>query len=111
VRGPCLTPVLMTAMVTALGLLPLALSAGEPGKEIEGPMAVIILGGLVTSTVLNLVVPPTVALRYSRFLRTIVTEVAMNHAWTRISFAVGAHRFAAERRLFWPRRGPRSSSS
>jgi Cu/Ag efflux pump CusA len=69
VRGASerLTPVLMTAMVTALGLLPLALSAGEPGKEIEGPMAVIILGGLVTSTVLNLLVLPTVALRYGRF--------------------------------------------
>jgi len=51
----------------ALGLLPLALSAGEPGKEIEGPMAVIILGGLVTSTVLNLLVLPTVAVRYGRF--------------------------------------------
>jgi Cu/Ag efflux pump CusA len=54
--------------VTALGLLPLALGSGEPGKEIEGPMAIVILGGLVTSTALNLVVLPTLALRYGRFV-------------------------------------------
>ena len=62
-----LTPVLMTAIVTALGLLPLALGSGQPGKEIEGPMAIVILGGLVTSTALNLLVLPTLALRYGRF--------------------------------------------
>lgn len=60
-------PVLMTAIVTALGLLPLALGSGQPGKEIEGPMAIVILGGLVTSTALNLLVLPTLALRYGRF--------------------------------------------
>jgi Cu/Ag efflux pump CusA len=62
-----LTPVLMTATVTALGLLPLALGSGQPGKEIDGPMAVVILGGLVTSTALNLLVLPTLAIRYGRF--------------------------------------------
>jgi Cu/Ag efflux pump CusA len=58
----------MTAIVTALGLLPLALGSGEPGREIEGPMAVVILGGLVTSTALNLLVLPTLSLKYGRFL-------------------------------------------
>ena len=62
-----LLPILMTALVTALGLLPLAIGAGEAGREIEGPMAIVILGGLLTSTVLNLVVLPTLALRYGRF--------------------------------------------
>ncbi len=62
-----LLPILMTAMVTGLGLLPLALGSGEAGREIEGPMAIVILGGLVTSTVLNLLVLPTLALRYGRF--------------------------------------------
>jgi len=62
-------PVLMTAIVTGLGLMPLALGSGEPGKEIEGPMAVVILGGLITSTALNLLVLPTLALRYGRFER------------------------------------------
>lgn len=61
------TPILMTATVTALGLLPLALTSGAPGNEIEGPMAVVILGGLVTSTILNLVVLPVLALRFGRF--------------------------------------------
>ncbi len=62
-----LVPILMTALVTALGLLPLALYSGEPGNEIEGPMAMVILGGLFTSTVLNLMVLPALALRFGRF--------------------------------------------
>ena len=62
-----LMPILMTATVTALGLLPLALGSGEAGREIEGPMAIVILGGLITSTALNLLVLPTLALRYGRF--------------------------------------------
>lgn len=62
-----LVPILMTALVTGLGLLPLALYSGAPGNEIEGPMAVVILGGLMTSTILNLLVLPTLALRFGRF--------------------------------------------
>jgi CzcA family heavy metal efflux pump len=62
-----LAPILMTALVTALGLLPLAIGSGAPGREIEGPMALVILGGLATSTALNLLVLPTLALRYGRF--------------------------------------------
>jgi CzcA family heavy metal efflux pump len=62
-----LGPILMTALVTALGLLPLALGSGDPGREIEGPMATVILGGLLTSTVLSLFVLPVVALRWGRF--------------------------------------------
>jgi len=65
-----LAPILMTALVTCLGLLPLAVGSGDPGREIEGPMATVILGGLVTSTLLNLLVLPTLALRYGRFERT-----------------------------------------
>jgi CzcA family heavy metal efflux pump len=64
-----LVPILMTALVTAFGLLPLALGSGEAGREIEGPMAIVILGGLLTSTVLNLLVLPTLALRFGRFDR------------------------------------------
>jgi Cu/Ag efflux pump CusA len=59
-----LAPILMTALVTALGLLPIAIGSGEAGREIEGPMAVVILGGLVTSTGLNLMVLPVL---YRRF--------------------------------------------
>ena len=64
-----LIPILMTALVTALGLLPLALRSNAPGQEIEGPLAIVILGGLVTSTALNLLVLPTLALRLGRFER------------------------------------------
>jgi Cu/Ag efflux pump CusA len=59
-----LAPVLMTALVTGLGLLPIAWGSGEAGREIEGPMARVILGGLVTSTALNLVLLPAL---YRRF--------------------------------------------
>jgi Cu/Ag efflux pump CusA len=72
--GERLVPILMTALVTALALLPLALTSGAPGNEIEGPMAIVILGGLVTSTLLNLLVLPTLALRYGRLDRNLVPE-------------------------------------
>jgi len=62
-----LAAILMTSLVTALGVLPLAIGMNEPGREIEGPMAVVILGGLLTSMMLNLLVLPTLALRYGRF--------------------------------------------
>ncbi len=52
------TPILMTALVTALGLLPLALATGQSGREIQGPMAIVILGGLITSTLMSLLVLP-----------------------------------------------------
>ncbi|HXF09336.1 MAG TPA: efflux RND transporter permease subunit, partial [Desulfuromonadaceae bacterium] len=65
--GERLVPILMTALVTALGLLPLAIGSGAAGREIEGPMAIVILGGLATSTFLNLLVLPVLALRYGNF--------------------------------------------
>jgi CzcA family heavy metal efflux pump len=61
-----LSPILMTALVTGVGLIPLALGAGQPGKEIQQPMAVVILGGIVTSTLLNMIVIPALYLRYGR---------------------------------------------
>ncbi len=51
-----LVPILMTALVTALGLAPLAFGLGSAGYEIEAPMAITVLGGLATSTILNLLV-------------------------------------------------------
>jgi Cu/Ag efflux pump CusA len=59
-----LSPILMTALATGLALVPLAIAGHTPGHEIENPMAIVILGGLVTSTVLNLVVVPTLYLRF-----------------------------------------------
>ncbi len=59
-----LVPILMTALVTALGLVPLALGLARPGHEIEGPMAVAVLGGLATSTLLNLVLLPELVWRF-----------------------------------------------
>jgi Cu/Ag efflux pump CusA len=47
--------------------MPLALKAGEAGREIEGPMAIVILGGLITSTILNLLVLPALAWRWAKF--------------------------------------------
>jgi CzcA family heavy metal efflux pump len=65
--GDRLAPIMMTSIVTALGLLPLAIGMNEPGREIEGPMALVIVGGLLTSMALNLLVLPTLALRFGRF--------------------------------------------
>lgn len=59
-----LSPILMTAIVTGVGLIPLALGVGEPGKEIQQPMAVVILGGIFTSTFLNMIVIPALFSRY-----------------------------------------------
>ncbi|HKA13748.1 MAG TPA: efflux RND transporter permease subunit, partial [Myxococcota bacterium] len=69
VRGATdrVVPILMTALVTGLGLLPLALGAGTAGREIEGPMATVIVGGLFSSAILNLLVMPALALRFGRF--------------------------------------------
>jgi len=59
-----LIPILMTALAAGLALVPLALSAGQPGSEIQAPMAVVILCGLVSSTVLNMIVVPALYLRF-----------------------------------------------
>ncbi|MCM2334786.1 MAG: efflux RND transporter permease subunit, partial [Anaeromyxobacteraceae bacterium] len=59
-----LSPILMTALATGLGLVPLALSGGSAGSEIETPMAIVILCGLVTATALNMLVVPALYLRY-----------------------------------------------
>ena len=59
-----LSPILMTTLATAAGLLPLAVVGDIPGHEIEYPMAVVILGGLVTSTLLSLFVVPSLYLRF-----------------------------------------------
>ena len=61
-----LAPILMTALATALALVPLAAAGSIPGHEIEHPMAVVILGGLITATLLNLFVLPALYLRFGR---------------------------------------------
>src|SRR5204863_9636839 len=57
-----LSPILMTALATALALAPLVVYGNRPGQEIENPMAIVILGGLATSTLLNLFVLPAMYL-------------------------------------------------
>jgi CzcA family heavy metal efflux pump len=61
-----LAPILMTSLAAALALVPLAVAGDKPGHEIEHPMAVVIIGGLVTSTLLNLFVTPSLYLRFGR---------------------------------------------
>jgi Cu/Ag efflux pump CusA len=61
-----LSPILMTALATALAIVPLVVAGSIPGHEIEHPMAVVILGGLATSTLLNLFVVPSLYLRFAR---------------------------------------------
>lgn len=61
-----LSPILMTALTTALALVPIAIGGQKPGQEIEHPMAVVIMGGLVSSTLLNLFVMPTLYWLFSK---------------------------------------------
>ena len=92
VRGSVerLIPILMTALTAALGLLPLALSRGQPGSELLAPLAAVVLGGLLSSTLLNLVVIPA---GYS------------------LLFGSGPHRIRTpEENIPWPTQ-PTSSSS
>ena len=62
-----LPAILMTALVTALAMLPLTIDSDNPGREIMGPMAAIIIGGLLSSTVMNLLVMPALLFRFGRF--------------------------------------------
>lgn len=66
-----LIPILMTALAAGLALVPLALSAGQPGSEIQAPMAVVILCGLISSTVLNMLVVPALYLRFGAVRRVL----------------------------------------
>ena len=76
-----LSPILMTAMATGLALVPLVIAGDLPGHEIEHPMAVVILGGLVTSTLLNLFVVPSLYLRFGRpRIGRAATDVAVETA-------------------------------
>jgi Cu/Ag efflux pump CusA len=61
-----LAPILMTALTTGFALVPLVLTGEIPGQEIEYPMAIVILGGLITTTLLNLFVPPSLYLRFGQ---------------------------------------------
>ena len=61
-----LAPILMTSLATGLALVPLVIFGDRPGHEIEHPLAVVILGGLVTSTLLNLFVTPSLYLRFGK---------------------------------------------
>jgi CzcA family heavy metal efflux pump len=69
-----LAPILMTAVTAALGLLPLALALGRPGSEIQAPMALVILTGLTTSTVLNMVVVPALIARWGGDARAAASD-------------------------------------
>jgi Cu/Ag efflux pump CusA len=55
-----LNPIIMTALTSALALIPIAMSGSEPGNEIQSPLAIVILGGLLSSTVLNMFVVPII---------------------------------------------------
>jgi Cu/Ag efflux pump CusA len=72
-----LVPILMTALTAALGLLPLALAHSKPGSELLAPLATVVLGGLVSSTVLNLfVVPAAYSFVAARARQSLITRLA-----------------------------------
>ena len=73
-----LVPVLMTALSAGIAMIPLVMAAGEPGKEILHPVAVVIVGGLISSTLLDLVVTPAVFYAFGR--KSALRAVALNAA-------------------------------
>lgn len=76
-----LVPVLMTALSAGIALIPLVLAAGEPGKEVLNPVAVVIVGGLVSSTLLGLAVTPAVFYAFGRkaAAKAIARNTAASH--------------------------------
>ena len=77
-----LAPILMTALATGLALVPLVIAGNKPGHEIEYPLAVVILGGLVTSTLLNLFLLPPLYLRFGKSKKSLERERAAEGAVT-----------------------------
>ena len=73
-----IAPIMMTALTTGLALVPLAIAGDLPGHEIEHPMALVILGGLVTSTLLNLLVVPTLYLRFGKAPQRAGSSIAVS---------------------------------
>lgn len=69
-----MTPILMTALAASLALLPIVISGNKPGQEIEYPMAIVILGGLTTSTILNLFFLPLIYWRFGKGKKKIDTD-------------------------------------
>ncbi|MXV14022.1 efflux RND transporter permease subunit [Hufsiella ginkgonis] len=69
-----ITPILMTALAASLALLPIVISGNKPGQEIEYPMAIVILGGLTTSTVLNLFFLPLIYWRFGKAREAVMAE-------------------------------------
>ncbi|MGK7369662.1 MAG: efflux RND transporter permease subunit, partial [Candidatus Halalkalibacterium sp. M3_1C_030] len=61
-----LNPILMTALTAGLALVPLAMAAGEPGNEIQSPLAQVVIGGLISSTLLTLVVIPALFAQFEK---------------------------------------------
>ena len=76
-----LSPILMTAMAAGFALIPLAFGGDQPGREILTPMAIVILFGLLSSTFLNMIVVPSLFLRFGRPVEAERAVAATDELW------------------------------
>jgi Cu/Ag efflux pump CusA len=78
-----LAPVLMTALTSGIGLVPLAIAAGQPGKEILYPVATVIIGGLISSTLLEFLVRPALFWSFGRkAAERVIARSTDEESWT-----------------------------
>jgi Cu/Ag efflux pump CusA len=89
-----LSPILMTSLATGLALIPLVIFGERPGQEIEHPLAIVILGGLVTSTLLNLFVTPSLYLRFGKLGKNQEPETAATQPEPQAGIGTGSMRSA-----------------
>jgi Cu/Ag efflux pump CusA len=100
-----LAPVLMTALTAGLGLVPLALSGNQPGNEIQTPLAIVVVFGLFSSTLLNMVVVPALLLRWASAAPPTAHDLQLDVVPAPAGFQEHYHPHRHKKSMPWPKSG------